>query len=110
LPDATIVALGHSFGSIVATEMVRRALEHFGAYVGTGQFVSIAGTVDAQIAYLRERAAGDAQLIAQLDELAPLDSQILEKFGAVNRLLASRGPAVDIAFMRRLQPRAAPRL
>ncbi len=100
--------LGHSFGSILATQMVARAPEHFGAYVGTGQFASFAGTVDAQIAYMRQRAsAGDAELIAQLDELAALDSRTFEKFGAVNRLLASRGPAVDAAFLQRLPARAA---
>jgi pimeloyl-ACP methyl ester carboxylesterase len=108
LPDASIIVLGHSFGSIVATEMVRRAPEHFAAYVGTGQFASFARTVDAQIAYMRERAAdGDAQSIAELDELGTLDSRTLAKFGAVNRLLATRGPAVDAAFLQRLQARAA---
>jgi pimeloyl-ACP methyl ester carboxylesterase len=108
LPDASIIVLGHSFGSIVATEMVRRAPEHFGAYVGTGQFASFAGTVDAQIAYLRERAVpGDAPLIAQLDELDGLDPESLQTFGAVNRLLATRGPAAHAAFLQALQSRAA---
>ncbi len=108
LPGASIIVLGHSFGSIVAMEMVRRSPEHFSSYVGTGQFASFAGTVDAQVAYMRERAAdGDAQLIAQLDELGALDSRTLAKFGAVNRLLASRGPAVDAVFLQRLRSRAA---
>jgi pimeloyl-ACP methyl ester carboxylesterase len=107
LPNARIVVLGHSFGSIVATQMVSRAPEHFAAYVGTGQFASFTGTVDAQIAYLRQRAADDPELIAQLDGLRSLDSQSLAKFGSVNRLLASYGPAVDAAFMQRLQSRAA---
>jgi pimeloyl-ACP methyl ester carboxylesterase len=108
LPNARIIVLGHSFGSIVATQMVARAPEHFAAYVGTGQFASFAGTVDAQIAYMRERAApGDSELIAQLDELGALDSQTVQKFGAVNRLLASRGPAADTAFIQSLQSRAA---
>jgi pimeloyl-ACP methyl ester carboxylesterase len=107
LPDVSIIVLGHSFGSVVATEMVRRAPERFAAYVGTGQVGSFARSVDAQIAYMRERAGGDAQLIAQLDELGPLDSHTLGKFGAVNRLLASRVPAVDTAFFQRLQSRAA---
>jgi pimeloyl-ACP methyl ester carboxylesterase len=46
-------------------------------------------------------------LLAQLDALDSLASQTLAKFGAVNRLLASRGPAVDGAFIQRLQARAA---
>jgi pimeloyl-ACP methyl ester carboxylesterase len=60
--DRKIIALGHSFGSIVAVEMIRRAPEHFALYVGTGQFVSFAGAIDAQIARLRESAAGDPDL------------------------------------------------
>ena len=108
LPGASIIVLGHSFGSIVATQMVERAPEHFGAYVGTGQFTSFAETVDAQIAYMRERVApGDAASIAQLDELRALDSPPLQKFGAVSRLLPTRAPASHVAFMQRLQSRAA---
>ena len=101
-----IVVLGHSFGSIVAIEMIRRAPEHFGLYVGTGQFTSFAGTIDAQIARLREVAAGDTALTAQLDALAALEPS-LQKFGGVNRLSQSRAPTIDVAFMQRLQSRAA---
>jgi pimeloyl-ACP methyl ester carboxylesterase len=107
LPDAGIVVLGHSFGSIIATEIVQRAPERFAAYVGTGQVGSFARSVDAQIAYMRARTAGDSQMIAKLDALDSLDSRTLEKFGAVNRLLASRVPAVDAAFFQALQSRAA---
>ena len=109
LPGVDIVVLGHSFGSVVATEMVLQAPERFAAYVGTGQFASLASTVDAQIAYLRERAAaiGDVELAARLDELASQALPALGKFGAVNQLLAARGPAIDAAFLQRLQERSA---
>jgi len=105
--DRKIIVLAHSFGSIVGVEMIRRAPEHFALYVGTGQFASFATTVDAQIARLRESAAGDTELISQLDALAALDPKGLQKFGAVNRLSQSRAPAVDVAFMQGLQSRAA---
>jgi len=101
-----VVVLGHSFGSIVATEMIRRAPEQFALYVGTGQFTSFAGTIDAQIDRLRKVAVGDATLTAQLDALAALEPS-LQKFGGVNRLSQSRAPTVDVAFMQRLQSRAA---
>ena len=108
LPGVSIVVLGHSFGSIVATQMVERAPERFGAYVATGQFTSFAETVEAQIAFMRERVApGDAASITQLDELRALDSPPLQKFGAVSRLLPTRAPASHVAFMRGLQSRAA---
>jgi pimeloyl-ACP methyl ester carboxylesterase len=103
-----VVVLGHSFGSVVAVEMVRRAPEHFALYVGTGQVAGFAANVEAQIARLRELAktTGDADLGARLDAVAALDSQSFEKFGAVNRLLQSRLPAVDVAWMQGLQARA----
>jgi proline iminopeptidase len=108
LPGASIVLLGHSFGSIVGVQMAHGAPERFAAYVGTAQFASFAATVDAQIAFIRERVApGDAASIAQLDELRALDSPPLQKFGAVNRLLPTRAPASHVAFMQGLQSRAA---
>ena len=100
-----IVVLGHSFGSIVGTEMVRRAPEHFALYAGTAQVGSFAGAVEAQLTYLRGLAAGDADLAAQLDAL---DSQSLQRHAAVNRLLQGGGrlPAADVTWLRRLQARA----
>lgn len=107
--DRKIIVLGHSFGTIVATEMVRRVPEQFAAYVGTGQFASFSGSVEALFAHLRGVAAtaGDAALAAELDQLGTLDSHSLQKFGGLNRLLSTRMPAVDAAFMQRLEPRAA---
>jgi pimeloyl-ACP methyl ester carboxylesterase len=104
-----IIVLGHSFGSIVATEIVRRAPEHFALYVGTAQVASFARALEAQLAHLRGVAAGDADLTAQLDALAALDSQSLQKFGGVNRILQGGGhlPAVDVAWLQRLPARAA---
>ena len=107
LGGTKMVVLGHSFGSIVATEMVRRAPEQFSLYVGTGQFGSFAGNLDSQIAHLRASAAGDADLLAQLAAIDALDSRSTQKFGAVNRLVQSRMPAVDVSFMQGLQARAA---
>ena len=102
-----IVVFGHSLGSIVATDMVRRAPGLFAAYVGTGQFASFEGTVAAQLVYLRKAAdaARDADLNAQLDAIAKLDSQGLEQFGAINRLLSTRVPTDDAAFLQLLQSR-----
>jgi proline iminopeptidase len=108
LPGASIVVLGHSFGSIVGVQMVHGAPERFAAYVGTGQFTSFAATVDAQIAFMRGRVVpGDAASIAQLDELRALVAPPLQKFGAVSRLLPTRAPASHVAFMQGLQSRAA---
>jgi len=107
LGGSKIVVLGHSFGSIVATEMVRRAPDEFSLYVGTGQFGSFARNLDSQIAHLRASAAGDAALLAQLEAVDALDSRSTQKFGAVNRLVQSRMPAADVGFMQGLPSRAA---
>src|SRR5687767_1627950 len=82
-----IIVLGHSFGSIVAIEMVRRAPEQFVLYVGTAQFASFAGAVEAQLAHLHRLAADDPVLTSELVALAALDSQSLQRFGGVNRIL-----------------------
>jgi pimeloyl-ACP methyl ester carboxylesterase len=103
-----IIVLGHSFGTIVATDMVQRAPEEFALYVGTAQFASFARGLESQLAHLRGLAAGDADLISQLDTLAALDSQSLQKFGGVNRILqAGHLPAIDAAWLQRLPARAA---
>jgi pimeloyl-ACP methyl ester carboxylesterase len=103
-----IIVLGHSFGSIVAVEMVRRAPEHFALYVGTAQFASFARLLESQLAHLRGLAAGDADLLSQLDALAALDSQNLQKFGGVSRILqGGRLPATDVAWLQRITGRAA---
>jgi pimeloyl-ACP methyl ester carboxylesterase len=103
-----IIVLGHSFGSAVAVDMVRRAPGHFALYAGTAQLASFARTLESQLAHLRGLAAGDADLLAQLDALAALDSQILQKFGGVNRILqGGRLPAIDVAWLQGLSARAA---
>lgn len=103
-----IIVLGHSFGSIVAIEMVRRAPEQFVLYVGTAQFASFAGAVEAQLAHLQRLAADDPALTSELEALAALDSQSLQRFGGVNRILqGGRLPAVDVAWLQRLPARAS---
>lgn len=107
LGDQKIIVFGHSFGSIVATEMVQRAPGMFAAYVGTGQFASFEGTVEAQLIYLREVAdeTDDADLIAELDAISTLDPQGLEQFFAIIRLINSHVPDDDAAWNQRMQSR-----
>ena len=102
-----IIVLAHSAGSIIGTEMVKRAPEHFAAYVGVGQFASFAGTVQAQYAYLRRIAdtANDAGLRARLDAIGSLDSPTLQHFLAFNALLNAHAPPGHEATVQRLQSR-----
>jgi pimeloyl-ACP methyl ester carboxylesterase len=102
-----IIVLAHSAGSIIGTDMVKRAPEHFAAYVGVGQFASFAGTVQAQYAYLRRVAetANDAELRARLDAIGSVDLPTVQHFLAINALLNARVPPVDAAALERLQSR-----
>jgi pimeloyl-ACP methyl ester carboxylesterase len=107
LGSRKVIVFGHSLGSIVATEMVRRASGMFAAYVGTGQFASFEGTVEAQLIYLRRVAeeTNDAKLVAELDALSALDPQGLEQFFAIIQLLNSHLSADDAAWNQRMQSR-----
>jgi pimeloyl-ACP methyl ester carboxylesterase len=102
-----IIVLAHSAGSIIGTEMVKRAPEHFAAYVGVGQFTSFAATVQAQYAYLRRIAetANDAKLRDRLDAIGSVESPTLQHFFAMNPLLNERVPRADAVMMQRLQSR-----
>lgn len=54
-----IIVLGHSWGSIVAVNMVQRRPELFAAYVGTGQVASWAASVQSQFDLLLAKARAD---------------------------------------------------
>lgn len=64
-----IIVLGHSWGTIVATDMVQLRPELFAAYVGTGQVASWNATVNMQfdLALDKARKDGDAAAIKQLE-------------------------------------------
>lgn len=69
LDKKKIIVLGHSWGSIVATEMVQRRPELFAAYVGTGQVASWNALVNMQfdLALAKARDDGDAAALKQLE-------------------------------------------
>lgn len=70
-----VVVLGHSWGSIVAIEMVQRRPDLFAAYVGTGQVASWAATSNAQfdLAVSKARRDGDAAALAKLQAVGRSD-------------------------------------
>jgi pimeloyl-ACP methyl ester carboxylesterase len=63
-----IIVLGHSWGTAIATEMVKKRPDLFLAYVGTGQIASWAESVQWQFDYLK-RKASDTNNEAMLNEL-----------------------------------------
>ncbi len=64
-----VIVLGHSWGSMVAVEMVQRRPDLFAAYVGTGQVASWRATMDLQfdLAVSAARQNGDAAAVAALE-------------------------------------------
>jgi len=68
-----IILLGHSWGSVLALNMIRRRPELFAAYVGTGQVVNMRR--NEEFNYMRQlaqaRAAGNEQAVAALEEIGP---------------------------------------
>ena len=102
-----VIIFGHSLGTLIGIDMVKRAPNRFAAYVGTAQFSNFQDAVKAQIAYLRSigEAKGDAALLAQIDAIQLSDPISLQEFFAVNRILASYVPLDDKAWFSRMQAR-----
>lgn len=107
LGQRQIMVLGHSFGSIVAIEMIQRAPEHFSVYIGTGQFTSFQESVNAQFNYLLKIAEtnDDINLSNQLEEIRLLGSANLAKFFQINQLLFGHLPVDDATWFQQLQSR-----
>lgn len=100
-----IVVLGHSWGSIVAVQMVQRRPDLFAAYVGTGQVASWKAMVQSQFDLLlaKARADGDRPTIQKLEGIGRPDPKDAKQFFDFNKgLLAAMAPA-DQAWLKGLR-------
>ncbi len=99
-----IVLLGHSWGSILGVNMVKRRPDLFHAYVGTGQVNDLPRSVALDYARMLEqaRAAGDAKVLQALTNAGPPPfkefGQVAVFFKAVERFQ----PASDRAAMQEM--------
>ncbi|MEO7966664.1 MAG: alpha/beta fold hydrolase [Gemmatimonadaceae bacterium] len=103
-----LIVLGHSWGSVIGTEMIRARPDLFAAYVGIGQVASWAETGNAQCEFLKSKAreTGNAALIAQLDSIGRLDqSNATQYFDATRSLRNYLGDA-DKGWFTRLRAKA----
>lgn len=109
LEKDSLIVLGHSWGTVIATEMVTRRPELFSAYVGTGQIASWARSVQAQFDFLETlaRQTDDEELSAELAAMQPLDPMDLEQFGRLSGLLRSHLDPADAAWLEGLRERAS---
>ncbi len=70
-----LILFGHSWGSLIATEMARQRPDLFDAYVGTGQVTGWADTVRFQFDFLKRRykEQGDTNALAALEAIGKPD-------------------------------------
>jgi pimeloyl-ACP methyl ester carboxylesterase len=101
----SIILLGHSWGSVIATEMVRARPELFAAYVGTGQVASWAESAHAQLEFLRAKAreTGNAAVIATLDSIGTVDPTNATQYFTATRPLRNYIPDSDKAWFSRMR-------
>jgi len=111
LDKKKIIALGHSWGSIIAVTMVQRRPELFAAYVGTGMVGSWKGAIKAKydLVLAKARADGDAATVKQLEAGGPPDPTDANKVFAFNDRVYPLWAPSDVAWIKSLRA-DAPRL
>lgn len=101
-----VIVLGHSWGSYLAIEMVKRRPDLFVACVGTGQVSSWSESVTTQWDYLERaaRAANDQATLDLMKKIGEPDPFNPVQYGSWRRLLNQKylGPA-DASWLRRLR-------
>lgn len=99
-----VIALGHSWGSIVAVTMVNSRPDLFAAYVGTGQVASWKSSVQAQFDYLlaSTRVNNDTVLLQELDAIETPNPSDAEQYFRFTRGLRSAMPASDRRWLEEL--------
>ena len=99
-PKQKLVLFGHSWGSIVATEMSQRRPELFAAYVGTGQVSSWSGTVQFQFDFLKQcyKAKGDSVGLATLEKIGKPDPKNADQYFGFSRPLRQNMNPSDTAW------------
>lgn len=105
LQKRQVIVLGHSWGSVIAIEMVTRRPDLFSAYVGTGQVASWERSVQAQFDFLETQAqrTGDQELSADLEAIWPLDPGSLQHFRRLNAPLRRHLNDADATWLRELR-------
>ena len=101
-----IYVLGHSWGSLIAVEMVRREPRLFTAYIGTGQISNWRMSNQAGYDYLATLAESDEALRSELDLIGLFDPENGEHARAINGPLRRNLNASDATWLGNLLARA----
>ena len=112
LGQKQIIVLGHSWGSMLATEMVLRKPELFSAYVGTGQVSSWSASTAAQWSHLRAAAtaANDKETLDRMAVIGEPDPfNATQYFSWRNIMNRKYLAAADAAWLQSLRTMASSR-
>jgi pimeloyl-ACP methyl ester carboxylesterase len=106
LQQSRIIALGHSWGSMVGLRMVHDRPELYSAYVGTGQIVSIPEAEAILYAHTVEklRAAHDAASIATITVIGPPPYRSADDLLTVRALAARYDIEPERDFFKTMAP------
>ena len=108
LKKRKIIVLGHSWGSVVAVNMVRTRPGLFAAYVGTGQVESWAAMVQSQFNLIlaKARADKDEATIRELEAIGTPDPANTDQFFHFTRNFRALWAPSDQAWLRHLRAQA----
>jgi pimeloyl-ACP methyl ester carboxylesterase len=100
-PRAPLILFGHSWGSIIATDMAQQRPELFAAYVGTGQVTSWDDTVQFQFDFLKRRykEIGDTAALAGLEAIGKPDPKNVKQYFGFSRPFRQHMNAPDTAWL-----------
>ncbi|HEY4940286.1 MAG TPA: alpha/beta hydrolase [Rhizomicrobium sp.] len=103
-----IVLLGHSWGSQIGLQMIRRRPDLFSAYVGTGQAVDNAEAERRGYERLLRMAqsGGDARTVAALKQLGPAPYADADAMMSERRLAAAYAPPGERDYLMKSTPTA----
>ncbi|MEO8114782.1 MAG: alpha/beta fold hydrolase [Phenylobacterium sp.] len=92
-----IILLGHSWGTVVASEMARRRPDLFSAYVATGQVVNMqrGEALAYRLLTARVKAAGDAKALAKLEAIGPPPYRDMAALSPERQVLFAHPPASE---------------
>jgi pimeloyl-ACP methyl ester carboxylesterase len=104
-PKNRVILLGHSWGTIIGTGMVRKRPDLFDAYVGTGQVASWAALVNHQydVILAAARKAGDAAAVTRLETMGRPDPTDLPRYFSIAPLVRVNQPEADKAWFASLR-------
>jgi pimeloyl-ACP methyl ester carboxylesterase len=103
-PSRKLYLFGHSWGSVVATEMAQQRPELFAAYVGTGQVASWTETVQFQFDFLKQRykEKSDTAGLAALEAIGKPDPKNVKQYFGFSRPIRQHMNPSDTAWLSNL--------